>query len=295
MGITDFVIVITNTFGVSEILKQLDNEEFFNDKECFISVLLDAFYSSEAFELTKGEYLKIPKTIHYCWFGENPIPDRLLKYMESWSKFFLDYEIMRWDESNYDIAKNKYMKEAYDKKMWAFVSDYARLEIIYNHGGVYLDTDVEIVKPFDDLLYDDMFCGFETNGHINFGLGFGAVKGHFLVKRIMDVYEDLPFINHDGSLNLTPCPVYQTAALKEHGFKIINSYQKIGGAALYPSEVMCPVNSLKTYNHLTDKTHSIHHFSATWVDDETSKKLQASRKQLEKILEARCKTNGEFN
>ena len=133
------------------------------------------------------------KKIHYCWFGGTEIPDKYKSWMESWERFCPDYEIIQWNEDNYDVSKNKYMFQAYSEKKWAFVPDYARLDIIYNHGGIYLDTDVEIIKNFDDLLYTKGFAGFESNDYVAFGLGFGAMKNLPIIKELRDMYDDIEF------------------------------------------------------------------------------------------------------
>ena len=116
----------------------------------------------------------IPKKIHYCWIGGNPLPELAIKCIESWKKYCPDYEIIEWNEKNYDFRKNQFMREAYDEKKWGFVPDYARLDIIYEHGGIYLDTDVEIIKPLDSLLKEQGFAGMEQPGIVALGLGFGA-------------------------------------------------------------------------------------------------------------------------
>ena len=146
----------------------------------------------------------IPKIIHYCWFGGNPLPPSAEKCIESWKKFCPDYEIRRWDESNYDITKNQYMQEAYQCKKWGFVPDYARLDIIYDHGGIYLDTDVEIIKTFDELLDCVAFGGVEQESpYVALGLGFGAEKGNDIIRQLRDKYDELHFME-DGQMNLTP-------------------------------------------------------------------------------------------
>ncbi|MCL1867213.1 MAG: hypothetical protein FWF82_07380, partial [Oscillospiraceae bacterium] len=258
-----YSVVITNLFRFKDILKQLDHCSIFNDVDCYISILFESFYEKSGFDFVKAERRKIPKTIHYCWFGGKEIPAHLRSCMESWRKHCPDYEIVRWDEGNCDVGKNAYTKQAYEVGKWGFVPDCVRLDIIYNHGGVYLDTDVELLKPLDALLYSDMFCGFETNHSVNLGLGFGAVKRHPLVKQMSDVYESLNFVNADGSLNLTASPVYQTKSLKDFGFDINNRFQNIDGCVLYPTEVLCPVYITDS---VTDKSHSIHRYDTSWID-----------------------------
>jgi len=278
-------IVISNTLYFDEILSQLDNEPTFDGIDCYISIMIENYRTKgNKINFTKGEQYKIPKTIHYCWFGGNPVPAHLQEFMKSWSKFCPNYEIIKWDESNYDITKNQYMKQAYEAKMWAFVSDYARLDIIYNHGGIYLDTDVELLKSLDDLLYDDMFCGFEKNGLIAFGLGFGAIRGHRIVKDVINKYSNLSFINSDGSLNLTPCPIYQSEAIKENGFELINKYQNISGVAVYPIEVLSPKSYYGFDNSFTENTYSIHHYDASWVNQDKLKKAR----RIGEIIKNRC-------
>lgn len=227
----------------------------------------------------------IDKVIHYCWFGENPIPEDLQRYMHSWKKFCPDYQIIRWDESNYDVNKNKYMSDAYKEKKWSFVSDYARIDIIYQFGGIYLDTDVELIKSLDDLLKYDMFCGFESRDDlmdkygiayeesVNLGLGYGAKKGHPILKSILDYYENLSFYNSDGSLNLTACPVYQTEVLKQYGLVPNRKYQEIQGCTIFPAEIFSPKSYLTGKITLTPDTVSIHHFKVSWASEQDQQAL----------------------
>ena len=173
---------------------------------------------------------KIPKKIHYCWIGGKPIPEHNRKIMESWKKFCPDYEIIEWNESNYDFTKNRYMKEAFENKKWGFAPDYARLDIIYKYGGIYLDTDVELVKPLDDLLNLKGFIGFCQGEHCNLGEGFGAIPHHPLIKEILDYYDNLSFILDNGDFNQTPSPVYQT--------NVLFQLQKFCPSNLRPSKVL---------------------------------------------------------
>lgn len=211
----------------------------------------------------------IPKVIHYCWFGKKEIPDNLQRCIESWKKVMPDYEIRKWDESNYDINKCDYIKEAYAEKKWAFVSDYARLDICYTYGGIYLDTDVEVVKPFDALLSLDGFCGMEIGKHAlpdeaNVGLAMGLSKGLEMGRILRDDYHSLHFKKSDGSLDLTPCPVIQTRTLKKYGLISNNKTQVINGITVFPTEYFCPMNQYTGEMNLSPNTYSIHHYFGSW-------------------------------
>ncbi len=209
----------------------------------------------------------IPKVIHYCWFGRNPIPEHYQRWMESWRKYCPDYEIKEWNEDNYDITKNQYMYEAYEHKKWGFVPDYARLDIIYEHGGIYLDTDVELVGNLDDLRYQMGFAGFERPGLINLGLGFGAARGLPIIRRMRDAYNDYCFVRQDGTLNLTASPVYQTDFLLREGLNLNGEYQKLGDFVIYPEKMLSGKCPYTRRIRLAPYTKSIHHFDASWVDD----------------------------
>ena len=162
----------------------------------------------------------IPKIIHYCWFGRNPKPKLAEKCMGSWKKYCKDYQIIEWNEDSFDISKAPlYVQQAYDEKKWAYVSDYVRLYAVYMCGGVYLDTDVEIVNSLDNLLKNYAFFGFENNKHIATGLGFGAEKGARILQEIMSQYDCISFIMEDGSYDFTPCPQRNTEVFLKYGLK----------------------------------------------------------------------------
>jgi hypothetical protein len=262
-GIENTILLIAPLFGVPDIITQLNEIQELDNLQCYLGELIMNYYEKQQIKYNDGELI-IPKKIHYCWFGKNELPFRLQKCIDSWSEKCPDYEIIRWDESNYDITKNRYMREAYENKKWGFVPDYARLDIIYNEGGIYLDTDVELLKNLDIFLADEMFCGFDRELSIAMGLGFGAVKNYPFMKNLRDEYDNVSFCNEDGSFNKNCCIHYQNPIFKSYGFSLRNNYQKIKGIVVYPSEVFCPKGSYGALNNFTENTVAIHHGTLSW-------------------------------
>ncbi len=208
----------------------------------------------------------IPKKIHYCWFGRGEKPKDALKCIESWRKFCPDYEIIEWNEDNFDVSAHPYTKQAYELKKWAFVSDYARLYIVYNEGGIYLDTDVEAVRSFDDLLDNEAYMGFEDEKYVNTGSGFGAVNGHAFLLENMRAYDGESLVNKDGEISPVSCPVYTTKLLNDRGLKNdIGEIQKISDVTVYPREYFCPYNYITGVMKMTENTYSVHLYSMSWL------------------------------
>lgn len=210
---------------------------------------------------------RIPKIIHYCWFGKKEIPSLYRNWMESWKKYCPDYEIMEWNEKNYDVNKNNYIRQAYKAGIWAYVSDYARIDIVHEYGGVYLDTDVELVKNIDEMLKNDAFCGFENNRNVSYGLGYGAIKGHSLVGKIKEYYDNLDFALVDRQGNPITSPVIQTQIMEKHGLKRNGEFQIAAGMTVYPSRILCGMSQISFRVEKNPIAYAIHHFAASWVDD----------------------------
>ena len=208
--------------------------------------------------------MSIPKIIHYCWFGGKPLDDMAKKCIESWKRYCPDYEIKEWNESNFDVNSNIYVKEAYDAKKWAFVSDYARLKVLYDEGGVYFDTDVELIKPIDNLIEEYGYMGFDDNGTIATGLGFACEEANELVGNLLADYDGISFILPDGSYDLTPCPDRNTETLKKLGMDLNNKNQIFMGIHMLPEDYLCPVKYHTGKKIITKNTYSIHHFNASW-------------------------------
>ena len=212
----------------------------------------------------------IPKIIHYCWFGGNPKPKLAENCIKSWKKYCWGYKIVEWNERNYDLSQAPlYVRQAYEAKKWAFVTDYVRLQVVYEQGGIYMDTDVELLKKPDELLRHNAFFGFENGKHIATGLGFGAVQGCGILKDLMEDYQELPFILEDGTYNLTPCPVLNLPAFLKYGLQQDNSLQILEGDILIlPRDYLSPVGNGPEGMGITENTVSIHWFSGSWCSAE---------------------------
>lgn len=214
----------------------------------------------------------IPKIIHYCWFGGKPLPRGAKKCIASWRKYLPDYEIKEWNESNFDMNCCDYVREAYQAKKWAFVSDYARFKILYDQGGLYFDTDVEVIKPLDSLIAKGPFMGEEagidhsTKLECNPGLGLAAAPGLSLYKEILDYYNMQHFLDADGSINMETVVLRVSKILQEHGFKGNGQIEQVEEVKIYPPDYFCPMNYITGKKTITPNTRSIHHYTASWRD-----------------------------
>lgn len=222
----------------------------------------------------------IPKIIHYCWFGHNPLPKLAEKCIASWRVYLPDYEIKLWNEDNFDVNIVPYTSEAYAQKKYAFVSDYARFWILYNYGGLYFDTDVEVIKPLDQIINGGPFMGCEQdyipmpNGSyakgngaaVNPGLGIGAEANMVIYKEILDVYANLHFLHADGSVNEKTVVAYISELLSKYGLMAKEDIQDICGLLIYPKEYFGPKDYLTNEVNITEHTLTIHHYDASWRD-----------------------------
>lgn len=213
----------------------------------------------------------IPKIIHYCWFGGKKLPKSAKKCITSWKKYMPDYEIKEWNESNFDVNMITYTEQAYQKGKYAFVSDYARFYILYHEGGVYFDTDVELIAPIDDIIENGKFMGCEIDGgkgqtiHVAPGLGLASEPRMEIYKRVLEVYGQLFFLNADGTLNTKTVVSYITEILSEYGLKNIQGIQKVQDITIYPKEYFNPLENNTGRLSITPNTRSIHWYSMTWI------------------------------
>lgn len=274
-NVSSVLLIITSSYK-EEIITQLEKDNRLGNLcYCEVEPLLDAMAweaqcPPRGYRKNKNEM--IPRKIHYIWFSDAPIPVRLQKNIDGWKRLCPDYEVCLWNEKNYDITRNPYMRKAYEAGRWSFVSDFARLDIVYQEGGIYMDTDVEMVRRPDELLYNDAFIGFERLSTVNTGSGFGAKKGFTIIREMRDYYENIEFIDSEDPNDMILCPVYETAVLKRHGLVLNGNFQIVEGMSVYPVMYFNAKSLYSDKLKITDETISIHHCSWTWAGSKSKLK-----------------------
>lgn len=226
----------------------------------------------------------IPKIIHYCWFGGNPLPKMARKCIASWKKYCPDYKIVEWNETNFDLDLFDYVREAYNAKKWAFVSDVVRLYALVKYGGIYMDTDVEVLRPLDDLTKYKAVSGFEDVDRIPTGL-MACCKGHPMFKEFLNEYSDAHFIKQSGEFDLTTNVIRITNICVRYGLKLNNQKQTVNGFTLFPSEYFCPKDCGTRILSLTSNTYTIHHFDGSWLPPKLRFKMKIKQLLGPKLTE----------
>lgn len=222
----------------------------------------------------------ISEIIHYCWFGGKEKPEIVLKCIESWKKYMPEYEIMEWNENNYDVFKIPFLKEAYECKKWAFVSDYVRFDVIDQYGGIYFDTDVELLKRIpDEILSQNAFTGFEYAGKVSPGLVYAASKNNPVTKEILHYYQNIHFVT-DGKLVLTTVNTVITDILNTYGLVQNNMFQIVHGLSIYPSEFFCGYDQDVREVMISPNTVSVHHYAGTWTNKSLTKIIRNILKRI---------------
>lgn len=282
----DIVLMVTNgDFG--PVLSQLQGIENLQETEVFLAPVMQLMEKSlmggSGIVRTETEPI-IPKIIHYCWFSGNPIPENLNRCIASWKEKCPDYEVVRWDETNYDVGKLLYTKQAYEAGKWGFIPDIARLEILYENGGFYLDTDVELLKSLDELRYQRAFCAREEWGHVNFGGGSGCIKHFGLIGDILAFRREIPFLLPDGRYNLEASGYYETRPLVQRGLTVRNKTETIEKMTVYASEFFHPYNYISGTENITENTISIHYFNGSWLGDNGKKYRLETRQKFYSII-----------
>lgn len=222
---------------------------------------------------------KIPKVIHYCWLSGEEFPELIQKCIDSWKRKLPDYEIKCWNTENFDVNICQYTREAFQAKKYAFVSDYVRLYALYQDGGIYLDSDIEVLKSFDELLENKAFTGFEKNDGTVAAWIFGSVKENPIFKDFLDYYQNRPFILKNGEYDLTPNPIPITDICVKHGLLLNGKKQRLDHITVYPKDYFCPYNRATEELNITENSYTIHYFNGAWIS-EGKKKIIMKRKEI---------------
>ncbi|MDR1688172.1 MAG: hypothetical protein LBS21_06120 [Clostridiales bacterium] len=252
-----------------DILEQIEENTELPNINCYIFNLfafLDHFNNTpDEITALRSTPPQIPKIIHYMWLGGNPLPERDMKMIETWREFCPDYEIKLWNEDNYDVYKHPFMKQAYKNKAFGFVPDYARLDVVWSHGGIYFDTDVEVIRNLDSLLHNPAFIGLTTMYGVNAGGGFGAAPKNPFVKDMRDIYDGVIFANNTTRSSYSS-PL-ETRAIKKRGYLGGNKFFFTRDVTLYPVEFFAPKSSVYGIPMISSNCYSIHHFNYSWASE----------------------------
>lgn len=282
------VAVLINVSRYAELLLQLEELDYTSQMLCYIMPMMcmTNFCNKGGHGVVhESNERLIPKKIHYMWLGVKEIPGNLQRCIDSWKRYCPDYEIIRWDESNYNVDKCLYMKQAYETKNYGFVPDYARLDILYHYGGIYMDTDVEVVRSLDELLYQQAFCGVEKWQVVNFGGCSGAVKGHNILKVFLEEWEKRNFIRKDGTYDYLSSGYVDTRVAIDNGYILNGKNQNIKGMNLYTYDYFHPYDYMSGRMEMTDDTYTIHHFNGGWLDETTRLINRKTTENFERLYE----------
>ena len=222
----------------------------------------------------------IPKRIHYCWFGRGEMPKLVKRCIKSWKKYCPDWEIILWNEDSFDVSSTLWTKQAYECKKYAFVADYVRLKAMYEMGGVYLDSDVELVGSIDDFLKHEAFSGFENPRSVPTGI-IASEAGQKVIGRWLDWYTDRPYLI-DGKPDMTPNVSFMTRDLVARGLILNNTYQVVDGFAMYPQTYFCPLHTDTVEHCRSDKTVAIHYFTSSWRSEKARQGMKLAKRHSTK-------------
>ena len=226
----------------------------------------------------------IPKRIHYCWFGRGEMPKLVKWCVKSWKKFCPGWEIVLWNEDSFDVNSTLWTKQAYEAKKYAFVADYVRLKAMYEMGGVYLDSDVELVKPIDEFLKHEAFSGFENPRSVPTGI-MASEAGQQVIGRWLDWYTDRPYLI-DGKPNMDPNVSFMTEDLVSRGLVLDNTFQIVDGFAMYPQTYFCPLHTDTVEHCRSDKTAAIHYFTSSWRSEKARQGMKLAKRHSTKWYKA---------
>ena len=268
-------VVLVAVAGYEEILAMMQSDAGLASIEAVPSIYLESLYEDilllsadkPPMNYRKHDTSVIPKVIHGIWFSDNPMPELYLRCLESWKKNSPGYDIKIWDLESYKPDRCLFFEQAIEHKNWAFASDYARADLLRRYGGVYMDLDVEMLRPIDDLLYNDAYMSFESLDRIECGSGMGARAGHPILQEICESYEKRPYLKADGSWDNSTCPVRYTQVIEKHGLKKNGGFQFVDDVTVYPFEVLTGKSFDTGIIYSTELSYTLHHHNGSWIPD----------------------------
>ncbi len=286
-------VLLIAVAGHEEILSQLRADPGAAGLEAIPAIIVESLY--EDIQLLSADkppahYRKhdtpvIPKIIHGIWFSSDPLPGLYRRCLESWKKYAPECEIRIWDLKTYNADRCLFFKQAIEHKNWAFASDYARADILEKYGGIYMDLDVEMLRPVDDLLFNDAYMSFESMDRIECGSGMGTYPGHPVLREICESYEERPYLKADGSWDNSTCPVRYTEVIGRHGLKKNGGFQTVDDITVYPFEVLTGKSYETGIVYNTELSYTLHHHNGSWVPDHTHRAMAKRYEMIHGFLE----------
>ncbi|MDO4188235.1 MAG: glycosyltransferase [Lachnospiraceae bacterium] len=287
----NLVILIAVT-GYREIQSQLSADPYFSSITAIPSIYLESLYEDlMMLSVIKPEpnYRKnskpvIPKIIHTFWFSKEELPSKYRECLKSWKKYASDFEIKIWNLDSYKPEKCLFFEQAIEDKNWAFASDYARVDVLRRYGGVYMDLDVEMLRPIYDLIYNDAYMSFESLTRIECGSGMGAKAGNKIIDEICKSYENRPYYKADGSWDNSTCPVRYTEIIEKHGLKKDGCFQFVEDITIYPFEVLTGKSFDTGIIYKTDLSYTTHHHNGSWIPKGAKNAMENRYKEIEGFI-----------
>ena len=286
-------LILVAVTGYEEILAQLRSDARLEKFEAVPSIYLEALYEDilllsadkPPVNYRKNDRPVIPKIIHAIWFSGDPMPELYIKCLASWKKHAPDFEIKIWDMESYEPDHCLFFEQAIEHRNWAFASDYARADILRRHGGIYMDLDVEMLRPIDDLLYNDAYMSFESLDRIECGSGMGAKAGHPVMQEICESYEKRPYLKADGTWDNSTCPVRYTKVIEKHGLKKDGGFQHVGDITVYPFEVLTGRSFDTGIVYKTELSYTLHHHNGSWIPAPARDAMNDRYENIRKFLD----------
>ena len=292
---SDKTLILIAVTGYEEILAQLRSDACLSSFEAVPSIYLESLYedmillsgNKPPLNYRKNDRPVIPEIIHAIWFSGEPMPPLYRRCLASWKKYAPGYEIKIWDMESYKPGHCLFFEQAIEHGNWAFASDYARADLLRRYGGIYMDLDVEMLRPIDDLLYNDAYMSFESTDRIECGSGMGAGPGHPVIREICESYENRPYLKADGTWDNSTCPVRYTQVIEKHGLKKDGGFQQVGDITVYPFEVLTGKSFDTGIIYRSELSYTLHHHNGSWIPDPARRAMCERYENIQKFLEER--------